>query len=95
MWRNFHHISRADRKKLTEAARQHWHVESKFHWFSDVAFREDTCKIHRGYAAENLARVRQIALNYLKGEMNFKCGIRRKQKKATLDENYLGMILVV
>jgi hypothetical protein len=32
-------------------------------------------------------------LNYLKGETNFKGGIRRKQKQAALDENYLAAIL--
>jgi len=34
-------------------------------------------------------------LNYLKGETSFKGGIRRKQKKAALDENYLAVILAV
>ena len=82
-------------KKLAEAARQHWYIENKLHWSLNVALREDACKIHRGYAAENLARVRHIALNYLKGETNFKGGIRRKQKKAALDENYLAAILAV
>jgi predicted transposase YbfD/YdcC len=90
-------ISSADlsAKKLAEAARQHWHVENKLHWSLDVALREDACKIHRGQAAENLARVRHIALNYLKGEKSFKGGIRRKQKKAALDETYLADILAV
>ncbi|WP_445005389.1 hypothetical protein [Halomonas mongoliensis] len=46
-------------------------------------------------AAENLARVRHIALNYLKGEKTFKGGIRRKQKKAALDEACLADILAV
>ncbi len=82
-------------KKLAEAARQHWFVENKLHWSLDVALREDACKIHRGQAAENLARVRHIALNYLKGEKGFKGGIRRKQKKAALDETYLADILAV
>jgi hypothetical protein len=60
-----------------------------------VTLREDACKIHRGYAAENPARVRHIALNYLKGEMNFTSVIRRKQKKAALDKSYLATILAV
>jgi len=92
-----YYISSADlsAKKLAEAARQHWFVENKLHWSLDVALREDACKIHRGQAAENLARVRHIALNYLKGEKRFKGGIRRKQKKAALDETYLADILAV
>ncbi len=82
-------------KKLAEAARQHWFVENKLHWSLDIVLREDACKIHRGQAAENLARVRHIALNYLKGEKSFKDGIRRKQKKAALGETYLAVILAV
>src|SRR5690554_5931122 len=83
-----YYISSADlnAKKLAEAARQHWHIEAKFHWSLDVALRENACKIHRGQAAENLARVRHITLNYLKKKKSFKDGIRRKQKKAALDE---------
>jgi len=67
----------------------------KLYWCLDVALREDACKIHRGQAAENLARMRHIALNYLKGETRFKGGTRRKQKKAALDETYLADILAV
>jgi len=90
-------ISSADlsAKKLAGAARQHWYIENKLHWSLDVGLREDACKIHRGYAAENLARVRHIALIYLEGKTNSKGGIRRKQKKAALDENYLAAILAV
>lgn len=72
-----------------------WPTHHKLHWSLDVALREDACKIHRGQAAENLARVRHIALNYLKGEKTFKGGIRRKQKKAALVETYLADILAV
>jgi hypothetical protein len=39
--------------------------------------------------------VRHIALNNLDNEMNFKGGVRRKQKKAALDGNYLAAILAV
>jgi predicted transposase YbfD/YdcC len=69
-----YYISSADlsAKKLAEAARQYWFVENNLHWSLDVALREDACKIHRGQAAEYLARIHHIALNYLKGETSFK-----------------------
>lgn len=51
--------------------------------------------LHRGQAAENLAKIRHIALNYLKWEARFTGGILRKQKKAALDETYLVEILAV
>lgn len=82
-------------EQMAKAVRQHWHVENKLHWCLDVAMREDACRIHRGRAAENLGRVRHIALNYLKGETRFKGGIRRKQKKAALSEEYLADVLAV
>ena len=50
-------------KKLAEAARQHWYIYNKLYWSLDVALREDACKIHRGYAAENLGSVRYVAMN--------------------------------
>jgi predicted transposase YbfD/YdcC len=92
-----YYISSADlsAKKFAEAARQQGYIENKLHGSLGVALREGACKFHRGYAVENLARVRHIALNYLKGETNFKGGIRRKCKKAALDENYLVAILAV
>jgi len=60
-----------------------------------VALHKDTCEIRRDYAAENLARVNHITLDHLKVGTNFKGGIRRKQKKAALDENHLAAILAV
>lgn len=90
-----YYISSATLSALTfaDAARQHWSIENKLHWSLDVALREDACRIHRGYAAENLARVRHIALNYLKSDKTFKGGIRRKQKRAAMDEAYLETVL--
>jgi predicted transposase YbfD/YdcC len=82
-------------EQFGKSVRQHWLVENKLHWCLDVAMREDACHIHRGRAAESLGRVRHIALNYLKGETRFKGGVRRKQKKAALDETYLADVLAV
>lgn len=38
------------------------------HWILDVSMREDACQIYRENAAENLARLRLMALNVLKAE---------------------------
>lgn len=82
-------------EQFGKAVRQHWQKENRLHWCLDVAMREDACRIHRGRAADNLGRVRHIAMNYLKGEARFKGGVRRKQKKAALDDTYLADILAV
>ena len=48
----------------------------------DVCFREDQSRARAGYAAENLATLRRLALNLLKREKTKKRGIRGKQLNA-------------
>jgi hypothetical protein len=58
-----------------------------------VAFREDECRVHAGYAAENFAVPRHIALNLLKQGTRIKRGIKTRRKVAGWDENYLLELL--
>jgi len=53
---------------LARAVRSHWGVENKVHWIMDVCFREDQSRARTGYAAENLATLRRLALNLLRQE---------------------------
>lgn len=80
-------------RQLADAVRQHWAIENKLHWVLDVAMREDDCRIRKNHAAETLAIVRYIALNLLKNNKTFKAGIKRKQKKAAMNSDYLDDIL--
>lgn len=75
------------------AARAHWGVENGLHWVLDVAFREDECRVRAGHAAENLARIRQIALNLLKQDRTLRVGINNKRLRAGWDEEYLRHLL--
>jgi predicted transposase YbfD/YdcC len=86
--------SRGDSAKALNATiRGHWGVENSLHWVLDIAFREDESRIRAVYAAENLAVVRQLALNLLKQEKTTKRGIRGKRLKAALDTQYLLRVL--
>lgn len=78
---------------FAEGTRKHWGIENSLHWCLDVGFREDECRIRKGFAAENMAVVRHIALNLLKNEKNSKKGIARKRFNAALNNNYLEKIL--
>ncbi len=60
-----------------------------------MAFREDECRVRvrKGYGAENLARLRHIALNLLKQDKTTKVGIKNKRLKAGWDHDYLLHLL--
>lgn len=78
---------------FARAVRSHWGVENKLHWVMDVCFREDQSRARAGYAAENLATLRRLALNLLKREKTKKRGIRGKQLNAGWDHAYLLRLL--
>lgn len=78
---------------FARAVRGHWAVENKLHWVMDVCFREDQSRARVGYAAENLATLRRLALNLLKREKTKKRGIRGKQLNAGWDHAYLLRLL--
>tara|TARA_R110001599_G_scaffold253132_3_gene453360 strand:+ start:133 stop:1269 length:1137 start_codon:yes stop_codon:yes gene_type:complete len=95
MIRYFISSAKLSPKRFSEAVRWHWHIENKLHWTLDVAFQEDACRVRRESAGENLAAIRHIALNFLKSENTFKAGIKRKQKKAARNDDYLSEVLAV
>ena len=78
---------------FARAVRGHWGVENKLHWVLDVCFREDQSRARAGYAAENLATLRRLALNLLKREQTKKRGIKGKQLNASWDHAYLLRLL--
>jgi predicted transposase YbfD/YdcC len=82
-----------DVQTFARAVRSHWGVENKVHWVMDVCFREDQSRARAGYAAENLATLRRLALNMLKQEKTKKRGIRGKQLNASWNHAYLLRLL--
>lgn len=80
---------------FARAVRGHWGVENKLHWVMDVAFGEDQSRARAGYAAENLATLRRLALNLLKREKTKKRGIKGKMLNASWDHPYMLRLLGV
>jgi predicted transposase YbfD/YdcC len=82
-----------DAQALAEAIRMHWGVENPLHWILDVQFDEDQSRVRKGHGAENLSRLRRIALNKLQAETSRKRSIRAKRLRAGWDHDYLLEIL--
>ena len=78
---------------FAKAVRGHWAVENSLHWVLDVQMGEDDSRARTGYAAENLATLRRLALNRLKRETTKKRGVRGKQLNASWDHAYLLRLL--
>lgn len=83
----------SDPARLGRAVRAHWSVENNLHWVLDVAFDEDSNRTRSGNSAANLAIVRHIALNLIKGESASKVGVKTKRAKAGWNTDYLLKIL--
>jgi len=82
----------AQAELLLMATRYHWAVENSLHWVRDVIFREDDSRIRVGAAAQNMAILRQFALNILKKDTS-KGSIRTKRFKSGLDITFLEQLL--
>lgn len=82
-----------DAQHLLHVKRSHWAIENELHWVLDIAFREDDSRVRLGHGAENLATLRQMALNLLKQEKSAKGGIHNKRMQAAWDEDYLVKVL--
>ena len=83
----------ANAAEINQAVRSHWGVENSLHWVLDMAFREDECRVRKKFGAENLARLRHMALNLLKQDKTAKIGIKNKRLKAGWDNDYLLYLL--
>lgn len=55
----------ADPEYLNNAIRSHWSIENKLHWVLDVSMSEDSSRVRKDHAPENLAMFRHICLNML------------------------------
>ncbi len=82
-------------KESLRAVRSHWQIENSLHWVLDVAFREDACQIKSENGAANMAVLRHVALNLLNQEKSYKRGIKAKQFKSALNQDYLLKVLQI
>jgi hypothetical protein len=76
------------------AAREHWGIENSLHWVLDMAFDEDSSRVRKDHAPQNLATLRQLALNLLRQEKTDKNGVKARRLRAGWDNDFLLKVLV-
>lgn len=87
----------ANAKEIAQAIRSHWAIENSLHWVLDVTMGEDLSRVRKDHAPENMAMIRHIVLNLLRGaKSHFRKDMSLKglQKKAGWGENTLSTILM-
>jgi predicted transposase YbfD/YdcC len=84
---------RNDPARFAQAVRGHWGVENSLHWVLDVVFGEDDSRARSGFAAENLAATRRLAINLLRRDKTCKRSLKGKLMRAAIDPDYLKLIL--
>ena len=68
-------------------------MENELHWVLEVAFSEGASRIRDGYAAENLATTRHLALTMLRQAPARGLSVAARWLKAGWDSVYLERVL--
>ena len=84
----------ADAPRLNQVIRSHWGIENRLHWVLDLAFHEDGSRVRADHAPENLAIIRHLALNLLRGDPTRRIGLKNSRFRAALSDAYLRSILL-
>ena len=84
-----------DAARILHAVRSHWGIENALHWVLDVVMAEDSSRIRKDHAPENMAALKRFALSLLKQERTLKRGVQGKRLMAAMNPDYLRKILSV
>jgi len=84
--------TRFDAKGFAAAVRSHWTIENQLHWTLDVVFHDDLSRLRSENGPQNMATIRQAALNLVK-QANDKASIKVRRKKAAWSVDYLEAII--
>ncbi|MHC6203351.1 transposase [Breznakiellaceae bacterium SP9] len=74
--------------------RQHHSIENRQCWPLDMSFVEDSSRLRKDHALENLDILRKIALNRLRStNMDKKLSAKRKQFRTAINQDFMHTVL--
>jgi predicted transposase YbfD/YdcC len=83
----------AEAEGFAAAVRGHWGIENSLHYVLDVAYGEDSCRIKKGDAPENMAFIRKIAMTLARSDTESKSSMAGRIKQMAWSEEYLEQML--
>lgn len=86
-------LKQPDAERMQQAVRAHWGIENSLHWVLDMAMREDDSRIRSDHAPANMAVLRHIALNLIRGDKTRTVGVKISQHRAARSTVYLEHLL--
>jgi predicted transposase YbfD/YdcC len=78
--------------RLGRSARAHWGIENKLHWVLDVSLGEDANRTRRGHGAENLSKLRRLAMGLMQ-KVKGKQTVPNMMFQAALDPEFRTNII--
>jgi predicted transposase YbfD/YdcC len=76
-----------DAEDALARSRGHWAIENTLHWSLDMTFGDDTSRVRKANAAENLSRLKRLALSLLKHAKPPKKGMSLKRFRTACDRD--------
>ena len=86
--------SSVDQGRFAVTVRQHGGIENQQHGVLAVPFGEDACRTRKDHSAENLAVIRRMALNVLHHNGPVRDSLRRRKRRAALNDDYRLRLLL-
>ena len=96
-WRYYVSSHEVANSKLASYVRNHWSIESEYHWELDVHLNDDADKKHDKMAATNFAKTKRLLLCLVKSKIpeGKKRSVRSRLKRVSWDLDYLLTLLML
>ena len=96
-WRYYVSSHEFANNKLASYVRNHWSIESEYHWELDVHLHDDADKKHDKIAATNFAKTKRLLLCLVKSKLpeGKKRSVRSRLKRVGWDLDYLLTLLLL